>query len=112
MSPSLPKNKRLSVIKKYLTTSSYEEISKLCGVTERTIHRDIKRWKKNGGFQEFLLKEFLEQYGILKRTKPEFTFTKICDLIKLNRSLFELSTSDEPIDGYELLWRKRETPTT
>ena len=103
MSAKISKPKRLNLIKKHITTCTYEEIANLCGVTEKTIQRDIKRWKKSGGFSSFLLQEFFELYGILKLKEPKYVFDKLCDLIKLNKELFDLST-DEENPTYHIEW--------
>ena len=103
MSAKLSKKNRLRVIMKHITTCNYEEIANLCGVSEKTIQRDIKRWKKNGGFADFLLKEFFEIYGVLKRTEPKYVFDKVCDLIKQNKNLFEI-TMDEEAPVYQIAW--------
>jgi len=42
---------------------SYEEIAAVCGVTCRTINRDIREWKKQGGFEDWLLDEFFRLHG-------------------------------------------------
>jgi len=42
---------------------SYEEIAEVCGVTHRTINRDIKEWKEKGGFEDWLLDEFFRLHG-------------------------------------------------
>jgi transcriptional antiterminator len=103
MTAKLTKKKRLKVIMKHITTCNQEEIAKLCGVSERTIQRDIERWKKNGGFSRFLMKEFFELYGVLKLTQPKYVFDKICDLIRINKNLFEITASEEaPI--YNIKW--------
>ncbi len=35
------------------------EIAKECGCSEKTIDRDLSEWKENGGFDKWLLMEFL-----------------------------------------------------
>ena len=42
---------------------TYQEIADVCGVTERTIRRDIKEWQDEGGFEEWLLNEFFRLHG-------------------------------------------------
>lgn len=110
MSPNPSRKQRLPIIMKHITTCKYDEIAKLCGVTEKTIQRDIKRWKKNGGFSDFILKEFFELYGVLKRTNNKYVFDRICDLIRLNKNLFEVtSQEDGPIFHIEWVGKPSES---
>jgi len=42
---------------------TYQDIATVCGVTERTIRRDITEWEESGGFEEWLLNEFFRLHS-------------------------------------------------
>ena len=43
--------------------TTYEAIAEACGVTRRTINRDIEEWREEGGFEEWLLAEFFRLHS-------------------------------------------------
>ena len=103
MSPKLTRNKRLQVLRDNLTTNTFKEIAQLCGVTERTILRDVSRWQKNGGYDRFLLREFFELYGVIKLKDPRHAFDRVCDLLRRRQEQFVV-TADPNTPIYSIAW--------
>lgn len=111
MSPYLTQTARLEKIKENITQLTYEELATLCGVTKRTIRRDIEQWKQQGGYDEFLTEEFFKLYGIIKVKDPKYAFKRLCDL--LSRRQDQLApVIEQHEDGYILKWEKVETKNT
>lgn len=82
MSPVLTPLQRRNRIQDNITTHTYDELAKLCGVTKRTIRRDIEKWKAEGGYDEFLTEQFFKLYGIVKTQDVKHAFDRICDLLR------------------------------
>ena len=78
---SMSVNQRRNVIRTNILKLTYTEIAKECGVTERTINRDIKTWRQEGGFEELLYDEFMKSYPDQKESSPEKTFDRLCFLL-------------------------------
>ena len=106
MSPVLSQQQRREVIKDNITKLSYKEISQLCGVTKRTIRRDVEEWKHQGGYDEFLTEEFFKLYGIIKLEDPRHAFDRLCDLLRRRQDQIQ-PPQEEQVDAYELVWRKK-----
>ena len=81
MSPVLSQKQRREKIRETIATHTYNEIATLCGVTRRTILRDINKWKDAGGYDEFLMEEFFKLYGLIKVKDVKHAFDRLCDLI-------------------------------
>ena len=102
---------RKNVLRKHLTTCTFEEIADMCGVSYRTIQRDVDRWQKKGGYDQFLLKEFFELYGVIKLQDPRHAFDRICDLLRRRQDQIQPPQEDQ-VDAYELVWRKKDAKQT
>lgn len=59
MSLRKPPEARRSLIKQKITQINIDEIAKLCGVSERTIDRDIAHMKETGEWQDWIELELL-----------------------------------------------------
>ena len=103
----LTHQKRLSFIKDNITTLTFNEIAKQCGVTKRTIRRDVQEWKNKGGYDSFLLEEFFKLYGVIKIEDPRHAFDRICDLLRRRQD--SIKAVDEQVDGYSIEWLEHET---
>ncbi len=77
----LAKEIRLQKIKQMLATSTYEKIGEECGVSEKTIWRDVQEWVQSGGFDEWLRSEFFDLHRQMRSEKAALAYTKICDLL-------------------------------
>ena len=77
----LTPQKRREIIKENILHVDYAKLAKLCNCTERTIKRDVHQWREEGGFEEFLLDEFLRFYPTIKATFPERAFDRLCFLL-------------------------------
>ena len=82
MSPVLSQKQRRDVIRNKIVLHTYDELAELCGVTKRTIRRDVEQWKKEGGYDEFLTEQFFKLYGVIKTQDIKHAFDKICDLMR------------------------------
>jgi biotin operon repressor len=84
MSQNVPKMRqklRQAYISKNILFESQEELAKACGVDRKTIQRDIQKWKQDGGFANFLNKEFFELYSKEKITKPSKALDRVMYLM-------------------------------
>lgn len=75
-----PQQRRL-VIKENIFKTDYQGLANLCGVTKRTIIRDINRWRQDGGFEESLIDEFVATYPNIKENFLDKAFDRLCYLI-------------------------------
>lgn len=73
--------KRREVIKENILKLDYAELAGLCNCTKRTIKRDVQKWRAEGGFEEFLVDEFLSFYPTMKVSFPEKAFDRLCYLL-------------------------------
>ena len=66
------------------------QIGKLCGVSEKTIDRDFAEWKENGGFDKWLLSEYMRLHNIeVNKEAGGQSYRTTADLVK--KSLREKS---------------------
>ena len=93
--PKSPQQRRL-VIRENIFKTNYNGLAQLCGVTKRTIIRDINQWRQDGGFEECLVDEFVTSYPNIKKVFPEKAFDRLCYL--LGRTLTRKIESQETID--------------
>jgi hypothetical protein len=93
--PKSPQQRRL-VIRENIFKTDYNGLAKLCGVTKRTIIRDINQWRQDGGFEQSLVDEFVATYPNIKREFPEKAFDRLCYLI--GRQMTRKIESQETID--------------
>lgn len=62
---------------------TYYQIAQDCGCTERTINRDIVYWKDNGGFDKWLLSEFMRLHAKeLSKDDGGLAYRCVSDLLK------------------------------
>lgn len=68
MSVSPHTRKRLpTIIEGLFNGKTYDEIAKDCGVTRRTIERDIASWRASGGFEDELQNEWFQVHAKVKQ---------------------------------------------
>jgi len=60
---------------------SREQIGQSCGVTEKTIDRDMNAWVESGLFEIWIKKEFVETYPDIKREDKVLAFQEIAKLV-------------------------------
>ena len=114
MSPLSPKQALLDrkarkrIIREHILTSTYHQLATMCGVTKRTIIRDVDRWRTEGGFEQFLIDEFFASYPNIKEDFPEKAFDRLCYL--LGKHITRKVEKHEQIDIREikLSWTKDE----
>jgi hypothetical protein len=79
----ISREKRLEVIRCLLPKGfSQEEIANRCGVTRRTIVRDIGFWKESGGFEEWLHQEFFRLHNIVQEENSVVAYHVIVKLFE------------------------------
>lgn len=78
--PMSPQQRRL-IIKENIFKTNYQGLANLCGVTKRTIIRDVNQWRQDGGFEESLIDEFVSTYPNIKQQFPDKAFDRLCYLI-------------------------------
>ena len=76
--PKLDPAKRLETIKRELLRgSTHQAVADMCGVSRKTIERDIRAWELSGGYDEWARRMFREQYDELRKPEPVVTFKEI-----------------------------------
>jgi len=81
--PRLPPTKRLEIIKRELPKgTSQDRIAEFCGVTTRTIRRDIRRWRETGGFEEWLQEEFFRLHNSVRDEEEVIAYKTIARLLE------------------------------
>lgn len=62
---------------------TFDKIAVQCGVSEKTIDRDFAEWKDNGGFDKWLLSEFIRLHDKeLSKEEGGDTYKVTADLLK------------------------------
>ena len=80
---SFPHNKRLQILQQELPKgTSKGQIAELCGVRQETISRDIRQWKLDGGFEEWLQDEFFKLHSEVKQGDPTKTYQVVSRLLE------------------------------
>lgn len=83
MSLSTQTQKRLPTIKQGLLTGlNYENIGRKCGVTERTIDRDISNWVDSGQFETWIKEEWMRLHNIIVHEDPVEAYRQITKLVR------------------------------
>ena len=72
---------RIEYIEHNILYKTLDEIATTCNVNPRTIDRDISKWKKRGGFDKFLDKEFFQLYGQEKLQNPSRALDRVITLM-------------------------------
>lgn len=82
MSLSTQTLKRLPYIQQGIHEGlSREQIGESCGVTEKTIDRDMNSWVESGLFEVWIKKEFVETYPDIKKEDTVLAFQEIAKLV-------------------------------
>lgn len=106
MSPKcLPEKARRKTIQDNILMHTYEELAKLCHCTKRTIIRDINKWKQDGGFDEFLLREFMHLYSKERLTNPAKALDRVVMLLTKGMQRVEVLAQ---VDEIRLKWQEHE----
>lgn len=112
----LSPQQRRETIRENILNLSEHKIAILCHCTTRTIKRDVRQWRQEGGFEQFLLDEFFRSYPNIKEEFPDKAFDKLCYLLaKTMVHKVEAKTEHKEtvkIDVTALLQRYEETVET
>jgi hypothetical protein len=57
------------------------QIGEACGVSEKTIDRDIGAWVQSGLFDQWLKEEFVRLHPIMVKTYPELVYKELARLM-------------------------------
>lgn len=61
----------------------YPTIAKTCGCSEKTIDRDMADWRENGGFDKWLLSEFMRLHEQeINKEEGSQAYRTVADLLK------------------------------
>ena len=105
--------RRLSQIKKgLLLNHNRETIGKSCGVTEKTIDRDIKAWTESGDFETWVKEEWLRLHPQIVEKYPTLAYKELSRIVgKMVTKRLEAHTIEE-IREIKLMWIKDESNPT
>ena len=82
MSVSRQTQKRLPTIKAgLLRGDSYADIGSNCGVTSRTIDRDVYAWVESGGFETWIKQEWLRLHNQIIHEDPAEAYRQITKIL-------------------------------
>jgi len=82
MSLSTQTQKRLPKIKAGLLTGlNYTQIGSKCGVTERTIDRDISSWLESGLFETWIKEEWVRLHKQIIHDDPTEAYRQVSKLV-------------------------------
>lgn len=82
MSLSTQTQKRLPQIKQGLLKGlNYTQIGAKCGVTERTIDRDVKVWVSSGDFEDWIKEEWIRLHQIVVNESPIEAYKNLTKLV-------------------------------
>ena len=97
MSLSTQTLKRLPKIKAGLFTGlNYTQIGTNCGVTEKTIDRDIKTWIESGQFETWIKEEWVRLHNLILHDNPTEAYRQISKIIaRMVTRKAELKTTEE-----------------
>ena len=74
--------KRLPQIKYGLLHGlTYIQIGESCGVTERTIDRDVKAWVESGEFETWIKQEWVRLHNIILHEDPVEAYRQITKIL-------------------------------
>ena len=82
MSLSTQTKIRLPTIKQGLREGfNYEQIGSKCGVTEKTIDRDMGDWVESGQFEIWLKTEFVELHNYTRKANPIEAYKQLSKIV-------------------------------
>ena len=110
MSLSTHTLKRLSTIKTGLREGLTRPVlGKRCGVTEKTIDRDIKAWVNSGLFETWIREEFLDLHNYVRDADPVEAYRQVSKLVaKMITQKIEAKTEHREI---KLSWEIHDSST-
>jgi len=79
--PKLRYKARIDFYERNLLFKTQDEMSSELNISRKTLVRDLAKWKKEGGFDHFLEREFYELYGHEKLKNPSKALDRIVMLI-------------------------------
>jgi len=82
MSLSTQTQKRLPKIKAGLLKGlNYSQIGSQCGVTEKTIDRDIYKWLNTGDFETWLKEEWVRLHNMIIHENPTEAYRQVTKIL-------------------------------
>ena len=84
---------RLEIIKVNIGMS-YGELAKLCKCSYSTVFNDMTKWRKQGGFEDWLQEEFFDLHTIVRNLEPAVAYKVVAGLLgKLTAKKIEAGIS-------------------
>ena len=109
MSLSTQTMKRLPQIKQGLLKGhNYTKIGTSCGVTEKTIDRDVKAWVESGEFETWVKQEWIRLHGLIVKAYPEIAYKELSRIIGRMVTRKVETKEDVTIRHIELSWKHEE----
>jgi len=71
---------RLAIIKQNIGLS-YGELAKKCRCSYSTIYNDMRKWREQGGFEEYLYEEFHRLHVVVSNEAPDVAYKVIASLL-------------------------------
>ena len=105
--PSLTPEQRLEILKRELLLgSTHTEIAEMCGVSRKTIERDIRKWELTGGFEDWIRREFKDLFVGISETDEPLAFREMSKLAA--RTMTTRTESKVEGFGQLVIWRPGE----
>lgn len=106
MSLSIQTQRRLPKIKTGLLKGlNYTKIGTSCGVTERTIDRDVKAWVESGEFETWVKQEWVRLHGLIVKAYPEIAYKELSRILGRMVTRKIEKTVDVEVRSIELSWK-------
>ena len=110
MSLSTQTQKRLPKIKAGLLKGlNYSQIGSQCGVTEKTIDRDIYKWLNTGDFETWLKEEWVRLHNMIIHENPTEAYRQVTKILGRMVTRKVEAHSIEEIREIKLTWIKDDT---
>ena len=112
MSLSQQTRRRLPNIKAGLLIGlNYEQIGAKCGVTERTIDRDVHKWLQTGDFETWIKQEWVRLHNIIIHSDPTEAYRQVSKIMGRMVTRKVESKHTEEIRNINLSWIMDESNT-
>ena len=107
--PSITPEQRIEILKRELQLgSTHKEIAIICGVSRKTIERDIRAWELTGGWDDWIRREFTGLFDGISETDEPLAFREMSKLAA--RTMTQRTESKVEGFGTLLIWRPGEEP--
>jgi len=84
---------------------NYEQIGAKCGVTKRTIDRDIHIWLETGNFETWIKEEWVRLHNLTIHDNPELAYKELSRILGRMVTRRVESKHTEEIREIKLIWK-------